>query len=303
MENNNNILAPLALTLAAFIWASSFIALKYAFQTFSPMFVIFGRLFVASVCFLLLRKYTFNVKIKRQDIKYLLLMAFFEPCLYFIFEAGAIKNTTASNAGMITALLPLMVAVFARIFLKEAITRNMIIGFILAITGAVWLSFTTATNDYSPNPMFGNFLEFLAMVCATGYILTLKYLSESLNSFFLTAVQAFIGTIFYFPVLFFPNVKIPETFEPLPILSVVYLGAVVTLGAYGLYNFGVSRTKASTASAYINLIPAFTVILAFILLGEKLSLSGIFASFVIFSGVIISQLRPKNYLKPVDINS
>ena len=122
--------------------------------------------------------------------------------MYFIFEAEAIKNTTASNAGMITALLPLMVAVSARIFLKETITRNMIIGFIMAIIGAVWLSFTTQTNDYSPNPIFGNLMEFLAMVCATGYILTLKYLSENLNSFFLTAVQAFIGTIFYLPVLF-----------------------------------------------------------------------------------------------------
>ena len=293
MINKNNWLAPISLIMASFIWASSFIALKYAFQTFSPMIVIFGRLFIASICFLFLWKYTFNVKIKKEDIKYLLLMALFEPCLYFIFEAQAITNTTASNAGMITALLPLMVAVFARIFLKEAITRNMIIGFILAIIGAVWLSFTTSTNEYSPNPMFGNFMEFLAMVCATGYILTLKHLSKNLNTFFLTAIQAFLGTIFYLPVLFLPNVSKPVTFELLPSLSVIYLGAIVTLGAYGLYNFGVGRTKASTASAYINLIPAFTVILAFILLGEKLSFSGLIASCVIFIGVIISQLRPK----------
>ncbi len=293
IENKNVWLAPIALTLASFIWASSFIALKYAFQTFSPMLVIFGRLFVASVCFLLLWKYTFDVKVKKSDIKYLILMAFFEPCLYFIFEAQAIKNTTASNAGMITALLPLMVAVSARIFLKEAITRNMIIGFILAIIGAIWLSFTTGTNEYSPHPMFGNFMEFLAMVCAAGYILMLKHLSKNLNSFFLTAVQAFVGTLFYLPILFFPSMSLPNEFKLMPFLSIIYLGAVVTLGAYGLYNFGVSRTKASTASAYINLIPAFTVILAYFLLGEKLSFEGLIASFVIFAGVIISQIQQK----------
>jgi drug/metabolite transporter (DMT)-like permease len=253
------------------------------------MIVIFGRLFVASCLFLILWKYSFNIKIKKEDIKYLILMALFEPCLYFIFEAQAIKNTTAANAGMITALLPLMVAVFARIFLKEPIYKNMIIGFIFAVLGAIWLSFSTSANDYSPNPLFGNFMEFLAMVCATGYILTLKYLSSNLSPFFLTAVQAFVGTIFYFPVLFLPNIDKPVSFELFPSLSIIYLGAFVTLGAYGLYNFGVSRTKASTASAYINLIPAFTVILAFVLLGEKLNIKGILASLVIFIGVIISQ--------------
>ncbi len=288
---DNKFIPNIALVLACLIWASSFIALKYAFQTFEPMLVILARLTVASVCFLFLWKYISNVKIRKQDIKYLILMAFFEPCLYFIFEAQALQNTTASNAGIITALLPLMVAFSARFFLNEPLSKNMLIGFTLAIIGSIWLSFTTNPSDYSPNPLYGNFMEFLAMLCATGYILTLKHLSNNLSSFFLTAVQAFVGALFYFPVLFFPNIQKPASYELIPTLSVIYLGAVVTLGAYGLYNYGVSRTKASTASAYINLIPAFSIILAFLILGEKLSIGGIIASGVIFFGVFVSQLK------------
>ncbi|MGV8455706.1 EamA family transporter, partial [Pseudomonas aeruginosa] len=57
----------------------------------------------------------------------------------------------------------------------------------------------------------------------------------------------------------------------LGIQAVVYLGVVVTVGAYGLYNFGVGRLPASQASGFINLIPVFTLVFAALLLGETLN--------------------------------
>lgn len=293
---NSNFIANTALIVAMIIWASSFVALKYTFATFDPMVVVFGRMFVASVCFLFFWKYFKNLKFNKSDIKYILMMAFFEPCLYFLFEAEAIMNTTASGAGMITALLPLLVAIGARWFLNENITKNMLIGFSLAIVGSIWLSLSANSSNYAPNPIYGNFMEFLAMICATGYVLTLKHLSSKFGPFFLTSVQAFVGAIFYFPILFLPSVEKPVSFELFPTLAVIYLGLVVTLGAYGLYNFGVSRTTASTASAYVNLIPAFTLILAYILLGESLSTNEMIASGIIFVGVLISQIKSKKKL-------
>lgn len=290
---NNPLAAVAALLLATLIWSSSFVALKYTFSVFDPMVVIFGRMLVASVCFIFLYKFIIPPKIHKSDIKYLVIMAFFEPCLYFIFEAIAVENTTASGAGMITAMLPLIVAVGAKFVLKEEITRNMVMGFTVAIIGSIWLSLSSTATEYAPNPVYGNFMEFLAMVCASGYVITLKHLSDRYGPFFLTAVQAFIGAIFYFPVIFLPMVEKPESFALVPTLWVLYLGAVVTIGAYGLYNYGVARTKASTASAYINLIPAFTLILAFLFLGEKLNATQGMAVVVIFAGVAISQRKTR----------
>jgi drug/metabolite transporter (DMT)-like permease len=42
----------LSLLVAMILWASSFIALKLAFQFYYPMFIIFGRMFAASFVFL-----------------------------------------------------------------------------------------------------------------------------------------------------------------------------------------------------------------------------------------------------------
>ena len=151
------------LLLAMLLWGSSFVALKIAFRDYHPMVVIFGRMLVATVCFLFLIPSFLKLTFTRQDVRHLLLMSAFEPCLYFIFEAKAIENTTASQAGMITAMLPLMVAVAAWLILKERITRQALIGFFIAVVGALWLSLAGEQSEFAPNPTLGNFYEFLAI--------------------------------------------------------------------------------------------------------------------------------------------
>ena len=69
------------------------------------------------------------------------------------------------------------------------------------------------------------------------------------------------------------------------------IGLVVTVGAYGLYNYGVSRLPASQASGFTNLIPVFTLIFAALLLGESLSPLQYLAAALVFVGVALSQWR------------
>ncbi len=272
------------------LWASSFVALKLAFRGYDPMVVIFGRMLVASICFLpLVPRFRAGNVFRWRDLKVLLFMAFCEPCLYFIFEARALELTTASQAGMITALLPLMVAVCARFVLKEALTPGMLAGFALAIAGAGWLSVAGEATTDAPQPLLGNFLEFLAMVCATGYIISLKRLTSRYSPFFLTAIQAFVGAVFFLPALWLPSTTWPTHLAWEPTLAIVYLGAVITLGAYGLYNYGVSRIPASQASIFVNLIPVFTVILGWLILGERFNRSQYIASALVFIGIYVSQ--------------
>ncbi len=280
-----------SLVLAMILWASSFIALKLAFQSYDPMVVVFGRMAVASLFFVFFLGRCRGNVYRKGDLKYLLFMAVCEPCLYFVFEAKAIENTTASQAGMITAMLPLMVAVGARAFLKERVTKQTFAGFALAIVGAFWLGMGALPSENAPNPLWGNFCEFMAMVFATGYTLTLKRLTARYNPLFLTAFQAFVGTVFFLPFLFMESTTLPGKLEWVPTLSILYLGVFITFGAYGLYNYGVSRIPASQASAYVNLIPVFTIVLGWMVLGERFTAAQYLASALVFGGVFLSQER------------
>ncbi len=279
-----------ALILSVILWSSSFIALKFAFRAYDPMVVIFGRMFVASICFIIVgRRVTEALHYRRGDYKLIFFMAFCEPCLYFIFEAKAVENTTASQAGMISAILPVLVMVAAALILKEHIKGKSWLGSIIAVISVCWLTLLSGPSTDAPNPLLGNFLEFLAMVCATGYTITLKSLTERYSPFFLTAMQAFLGCFFYFPLLFLPSTILPRQLHIGSGLAIVYLGAVITLGAYGLYNYGVKHLPANKAAAYVNLIPIFSAIMGWVILGETLSLGQIFAGAFIVVGVYLTQ--------------
>jgi drug/metabolite transporter (DMT)-like permease len=278
-----------------FLWGSSFVALKLAFRAYDPVVVIFGRMAVASIAFLPVMLYLWRsgLRLWGRDWKYILLMCLCEPCLYFLFEAAALHYTSSSQAGMITTILPLLVAVGASLFLHERITRRTIVGFVLAIAGACWLSWGGQATQSAPNPILGNFYEFVAMICATGYILLLKKLTSSYSPAFLTGMQAMVGAVFYFPALFLPSTTWPTHWAPVSALAIIYLGLFITLGAYGLYNFGVSRIPASRATAYANLIPVIAVLLGWLLLNERFTPSQYLASGLVFIGVYLSQDKQK----------
>jgi drug/metabolite transporter (DMT)-like permease len=278
------------LVVAMALWGSSFIALKLAFTELPPMWVIFGRMALGSLVFLLAWRWRGRIEYRAGDWKYLLGLAACEPCLYFIFEALALQRTSASQAGMITALLPLLVAVGAYLTLRERITRTTLAGFLLAVVGAVWLSLAGDADEHAPAPLLGNFFEFLAMLCATGYTLLLKHLSSRYSAFALTALQAFVGSLFFLPLALF-NAGLPAEISTQGWGAVVYLGIVVTVGAYGLYNFGVGRLPASQASGFTNLIPVFTLLMAVLFLGERLNAWQLLAVGLVFIGVGLSQWR------------
>ena len=278
------------LVLAMALWGSSFIALKLAFAEWPAMWVIFARMAIGSLIFLAAWRWRGRMDYQAGDWKYLVGLAVCEPCLYFVCESFALQYTSAAQAGMITALLPLLVAVGAFLLLHERIARNTWAGFALAVLGALWLTLAGEPDRHAPQPLLGNFFELLAMVCATGYTLLLKHLSARYSPFILTAMQAFIGSVFFLPLAAVGS-GVPPAPSGQGLFALVYLGSVVTVGAYDLYNFGVSRLPASQATGFINLIPVFTLVFAWLLLGERLNGQQLLAAGLVFAGVALSQWR------------
>jgi drug/metabolite transporter (DMT)-like permease len=84
------------------------------------------------------------------------------------------------------------------------------------------------------------------------------------------------------------HIGLPDHWDLEPGLAIIYLGTVITLGAYGLFNFGVSRIPANQAAAYVNLIPVFSVMLGWLILAEHLTGGQWLAAILVFTGVFIS---------------
>jgi len=282
------------LSLAMLLWASSFIALKIAFISYSPMFVIWARMLIATTCFIFFIKQVLRFEYRAGDWKLLLVMAALEPCLYFILEAEALQLTSASQAGTVTALNPLLVAFIAFFSLGEKISRRQLTGFLVSLLGVVALSMGSEANKSAPDPILGNFLEFLAMACAAGYSVLLKRFSQRYSPVFLTAFPAIIGLGFF--SLFMGLQPLPTHINWQGIGAIVYLGAAVTIGAYLCFNWAIAKVPVTVAGAFTNLIPVFTVFLAWLILDERLSAEQLVACVIVALGLYVSQTKQKQSL-------
>lgn len=263
--------------------------MRLAVQAMSPWSVVWLRMVIALMVIL---PFAGRLRLDaycQGDWKLLVPMVLFQPCLYFLLESNALRYTTSSQAGVISASAPLLVALMAWLHLDEPVGRRTFSGLFLSVAGVAVLSFAGEATDSAANPLLGNLLELCAMASAAVNIILVKRLSARYNPWLLTALQVFTGSLFFSPglVLLVRNPGIVWT-TPL-IFSIIFLGALVTLGAFGLYNWGMSRIPASKASVFINLVPVTAVAIGWIVMGESLNGLQCVAATAVIVGVWISQ--------------
>ena len=105
---------------SAVIFGFSFLFTKNALDSLD-MFQLLGLRFLLGALFMSFLKLVgvieFNVT--WEKVKGLLVVAALQPVLYFIFETIGVGLTSASESGIMIALIPMAVAVFAALILQE----------------------------------------------------------------------------------------------------------------------------------------------------------------------------------------
>ena len=293
----------LALTVAVVIWGSSFPALKIALSQFSPVQVLAGRMVTSALlCLPVLFPLWRILRKDRTTLRILLFAVLCEPCVYFLFEGYALRFTTASQAGLVMSVLPAAVALGAWIFLRERLPLATWLGFACSFAGVLALSFGAHASESAPNPLLGNFLELMAILCGSVYVVSAKYLSRRLNAVQLTAAMSYAGALFFSTLCLFPQTLEPVTLEVavpswMPAACIVYLGAAVMFLGYGLYNFALTGMPAGQATAFMNLVPVCSLLMGVMFLQEHMTLMQYGAAALVVGGVAISQLPGRSDAK------
>ena len=170
-------------------------------------------------------------------------------------------------------------------------SRLTITGLALSIAGVIFLTLSQGGGGEASNPVLGNLMEVGAMVFAAANMLMIKKLSGRYSPWSLTAMQVIAGVIFFLPGLFQILQTDRAIWTPRLVTILVFLGAFVSLGAFGLYNWGISKIKASSASTFINLVPVIAIITGWLFLGEGLTMIQLAAAAGVIIGVILSQRK------------
>src|SRR5512133_1500224 len=155
----------LALVLSMIFWSFSFVWFKIANRVYEPITIVFIRLAVAAIflsTFLwLTHGYT---KIRSGDKKYFLMLAVFEPFLYFLGESFGLTYVSSTVGSVIISTIPVFAVVFAWIFYRERLGWINYAGVILSFIGV--LIFITNSSGSIAMSLKGLGLMLLAVIAA-----------------------------------------------------------------------------------------------------------------------------------------
>ena len=295
MQNGPTPLAKtyLLTTLAIILWGMSFVwtndILNYNVPPFTLLFV---RLATAGVLLFTYARLTGKLqKVTGKDMKYMFLMAFFEPFIYFIGETYGMKYTgSAVLAAVIIAIIPVTCLLSERFLYKVPFTAFKIIGTALTVPGIVMVVMKGGDNA-SVDHYYGIALLFLAVAGATGYAAVVKKLSGIYNPTTITTYQFLIGALLFCPFfLGFGLDGLNSTFFSKEVLVPLFsLAILCSCLAFLCWVTSIARLGMMKANVFSALIPAVSAIGAAALGQESITLLTIVGIAVVIAGVIIAQ--------------
>lgn len=302
----NNLIAYLSVSLAMIFWSYTFIWYKVVYEFYNPITVVFFRLIISSI-FLFILMYPLKKlqKIKKGDFKYFLLIAAFNPFLYFLGESYGISLVSTSLAAVMIATIPLFTSFTSSYFLSEKITKMNMLGITFSIIGVGLVIFNKSENFSASGK--GILWLSLAVMAAIGYTLALKKVSAKYNSISIVTYHNFIGIFLFAPLFFiidFPEFK-SSGFSAdawVPLLELAIFGSSF---AFIFFTFAIQKIGIGKANAFTNLIPVITALIAYFVLDEILNMNKIIGISLVIGGLFLSQIRTsglrerwRNYIRP-----
>lgn len=281
------------LVIASFLWGTSFIAGKIAYNMLDPSLVVAFRYVLASIIllpvtlsFIRQGKEDFS----RKDFFMLVLLGILTYPLTSMLQFLGLSFTSASSATTIIGIEPVMIAIIGFLFFKE---RTSPIVFFLGIVALLGVALTVGVSALENVSFFGCFLVFLSTIVVSFWVQLSKKILTKMSSNYYTALTIQLGTLFALPIMLFlvRNWEIHYSFEG--ILALLYLVVGCSIGAGCFWNKGLERSEASKSGLFLALEPVFGIILAVLILGEKLNFLSIIGIILVISSATVCMLLPK----------
>ncbi len=279
------------------LWGMSFVWTAIVLEYYQPVTIIFLRLVISTIfLFSWVRIFQKKETINRKDYKLFFISALFNPFLYFLGENYGIKFTSPTISAVLIATIPLFAPIIAYVKLKEKLNWINIAGICISFAGIlIMLLNKNLQLDASPK---GVFALLVAVFSAVSYVVYLKILSTRYSPFFIIAVQNLIGLVYFLPIflIFDFNQFISVKPSLTVISSLIALAIFCSSIAFVAFTIATREIGVSKANVFANLIPVFTGVFSFLVIGEELNLQKILGIVIVVGGLFFSQIK-----KPLQI--
>lgn len=267
------------------IWASQFVMVKLVQRQMGPVFATFFPMTIATLLLIPIVRRGRPGAVRRGDITGFVLLGIGQVFAQLLITWG-VKLSLASNAALLSLTLPVSTAVMAYFILGEKMNTVRWVSFALAIAGVLACSANDlrGLNLASGSFFAGNVLIFLSVNGSSFYNAYSKKLLERYTPLQVLLYSYYVVFVFMLPATLYSE---PTAFAALPRFGPVTWIGLVILAVFQYFLSMViflnvlTRLDATQAALSNYLIPFFGVVLAAVVLGERLT------PFMIAGGVLV----------------
>lgn len=278
----------LILTLTA-LWSPSFLFIKLALEDFPPATIVFFRVALASLIFLVSLR--FQGAALPRDAKFWMhsaFMAVFASGLPFFLFCFAETSIESALAAILNGSTPMFTAMLAHLFLpSDRLSLNKVLGIIFSFAGLLLL--------FSPNIARGMDGDFIGMLAGLGaafsyaasHVYAKKYTSGQAR-FVAPTAQMMLSALIMLPFAIGSS-EMKFSFEWPSYTSLIGIFGLAVLGTYTaftIYYYLMEHCGPTAISMVACFFPVVGMFLGYIFLGEALTLGGLFSAGLILIGMM-----------------
>lgn len=301
MDTNKKAL--IAVILGNSIFGFSFLFSKLALQITMPCVLIAVRFTTAFLVLNLIVLLGRSVKkkdgtsllkfsLQGKPLKYVLLLALFQPVIYFITESYGIVYTSSAFAGVIISVIPIAGVIFDVIFMHSKVSKMQVLCAFGSVIGVVIT--TIGAQDMASSTKGVLFLSAAVLSGAIFYVFS-KKAGEHYNALERTYVMFGVGSAFY---LVFALIQcrgdydrwLFQTFrQPVFWMSILYLAVFSSVIAFLLLNYGSNYVSVSKATIFANFTTVISIFAGILVLKESFTLQQLIGTVIILVSVYLAR--------------
>jgi drug/metabolite transporter (DMT)-like permease len=293
--------ALLAAATTVVLWASAFVSIRSAGESFSPGALALGRLLAGVVTLgviCLIRREGLPPRAAWPGIVVSGVLWF---GVYMVALNGGEQLVDAGTAAMVVNIGPVLIALLGGWLLREGLTRRLLAGLAVSFAGAVvvGISTTSATSATAPSsggqaPVLGVVLCLVAALSfAIATVVGQKPALRHASALQVSTFGCLVGTVACLP--FAPQLVSQVATAPVTAtLNIVYLGVFPTAVAFTTWGYALARTSAGKQGATTYAVPAFVVLMSWAVLGELPGWLTFAGGALCLAGVAVSRGRTRS---------
>ncbi|HUB30611.1 MAG TPA: EamA family transporter [Terracidiphilus sp.] len=268
--------------LAGTLWGTGFFWGRLALNEMSVESMVLYRFLFACIVVAPIA-FTSRERFSGEEIRLLLISAFFGIPVQFLIQFHGLALTTVSHAALMVGSMPVLLGLAATLFADERLDTVGWLALVASTIGAalVVLGGGRHGSQHAGPSLEGDLLVVLSLCTALAWVLLSKRLMQKHSPIVVSAYTILSGTVMLAMWVMgrtLANPWLEDKFSYPPVehvsatawTALAIGGVACTAATTVLWNWGIHHVPASRAGVFLNIEPALGSILGVKLLGEHL---------------------------------